>query len=56
MLAEYQCRDCQHVFERLEYSSDDNTEPPFCPLCGAQAEIIPSVPAPPVFKGAAWNS
>lgn len=55
-IAEFQCLDCRHMFEQLVKIIDPLADLPFCPHCGAQAELVPSRPAPPVFKGAKWNS
>jgi putative FmdB family regulatory protein len=30
---EYRCRDCQHVFDRIEALSEHGRKPPTCPKC-----------------------
>jgi putative FmdB family regulatory protein len=48
---EYQCRKCQHRFERIQKFS----EPPVrkCPKCGGPVEQLLHAPAVQ-FKGAGW--
>lgn len=50
-LYEYQCKQCSHLFERIQKFSD----PPLtvCPKCGGEIEQLISPPAIH-FKGAGW--
>jgi putative FmdB family regulatory protein len=50
-LYEYQCKQCQHLFERIQKFSD----PPMkiCPKCGGEVEQLISAPAIQ-FKGSGW--
>ena len=50
-LYEYQCKKCQHRFERIQKFSD----PPIkkCPECGGPVEQLLSPPAVQ-FKGSGW--
>lgn len=50
-LYEYQCKQCSHVFERIQKFSD----PPLtvCPKCNGQVEQLLSAPAIQ-FKGSGW--
>jgi putative FmdB family regulatory protein len=50
-LYEYQCKKCQHRFEKIQKFSD----PPVtdCPQCGGVVEQLLSAPAIQ-FKGAGW--
>ena len=50
-LYEYQCRSCEHRFERIQKFSDPlATE---CPSCGGKVEKLISSPAFQ-FKGSGW--
>lgn len=49
-LYEFQCKECKHVFERMQKVSDP--EPP-CPQCGSAVEQLISPPAVQ-FKGSGW--
>lgn len=47
---EYQCGGCGHQQEKLVFVA--NTVPPPCDACGRfMMARLPSVPAPPQFKG-----
>jgi putative FmdB family regulatory protein len=50
-LYEYQCQQCNHLFERIQKFSD----PPLktCPKCGGQVQQLISAPAIQ-FKGSGW--
>jgi putative FmdB family regulatory protein len=50
-LYEYQCKKCNHVFERIQKFSD----PPMttCSKCGGEVEQLISAPAIQ-FKGTGW--
>ncbi len=50
-LYEYQCQQCNHLFERIQKFSD----PPLktCPKCGGPVEQLISPPAIQ-FKGSGW--
>ena len=48
---EYQCKKCQHRFERIQKFSDPHVKT--CPRCGAAVEQVLSAPAVQ-FKGSGW--
>jgi len=50
-LYEYQCKKCQHRFERIQKFSDPH--PKKCPECGGPIEQTISAPAVQ-FKGSGW--
>lgn len=50
-LYEYQCKKCQHRFERIQKFSDPH--PKKCPKCGGPIEQTISAPAVQ-FKGSGW--
>jgi putative FmdB family regulatory protein len=49
-LYEFQCRKCQHRFERIQKFSDAD---PKCPQCGGKVERLLHAPAVQ-FKGSGW--
>jgi len=50
-LYEYQCKKCQHRFERIQKFSDPHIKK--CPQCGGPVEQLLSPPAVQ-FKGSGW--
>jgi|SRR5438067_12874595 len=50
-LYEYQCKKCQHRFEKIQKFSDPHVKK--CPKCGAAVEQLLSAPAVQ-FKGSGW--
>jgi putative FmdB family regulatory protein len=50
-LYEYQCQQCNHLFERIQKFSDPPLET--CPKCGGAVEQLISPPAIQ-FKGSGW--
>lgn len=50
-LYEYQCKQCQHRFEKIQ--SFSAPEEKVCPECGGEVERLISAPAIQ-FKGAGW--
>jgi len=50
-LYEYQCKKCQHRFERIQKFSDPHIKK--CPECGGPVEQLLSPPAVQ-FKGSGW--
>lgn len=48
---EYECRDCEHRFERMQKFSDDPVDR--CPECGGTVDRLISPPAIR-FKGSGW--
>ena len=50
-LYEYQCKKCQHRFERIQKFSDPHVKK--CPECGGAVEQVLSAPAVQ-FKGSGW--
>lgn len=50
-LYEYQCKKCQHRFERIQKFSDPQVKK--CPECGGPVEQVISAPAVQ-FKGSGW--
>jgi putative FmdB family regulatory protein len=50
-LYEYQCKRCQHRFERIQKFSDPHVKK--CPECGGSVEQLLSPPAVQ-FKGSGW--
>jgi putative FmdB family regulatory protein len=50
-LYEYQCKKCQHRFERIQKFSDPHIKK--CPECGGPVEQVLSPPAVQ-FKGSGW--
>ena len=50
-LYEYQCKKCQHRFERIQKFSDPHVKK--CPECGGPVEQVISAPAVQ-FKGSGW--
>jgi putative FmdB family regulatory protein len=50
-LYEYQCKQCQHRFEKIQ--SFSAPEEKVCPECGGEVEKLISAPAIQ-FKGAGW--
>jgi putative FmdB family regulatory protein len=50
-LYEYQCTQCNHVFEKIQKFSDAPVTE--CPKCGGKVEQLLSAPAIQ-FKGAGW--
>jgi putative FmdB family regulatory protein len=48
---EYQCKRCQHRFERIQKFSDPHIKK--CPKCGGPLEQLLSPPAVQ-FKGSGW--
>jgi len=50
-LYEYQCKKCQHRFEKIQKFSDPLVKK--CPKCGGPVEQLPSAPAVQ-FKGSGW--
>jgi putative FmdB family regulatory protein len=50
-LYEYQCKQCQHRFEKIQ--SFSAPEEKLCPECGGEVEKLISAPAIQ-FKGAGW--
>jgi putative FmdB family regulatory protein len=50
-LYEYQCKQCQHRFEKIQ--SFSAPEEKVCPVCGGEVEKLISAPSIQ-FKGAGW--
>lgn len=50
-LYEYQCKKCQHRFEKIQKFSDPHVKK--CPRCGGPVEQLLSAPAVQ-FKGSGW--
>jgi len=50
-LYEYECKKCQHRFERIQKFSDPHLKK--CPDCGGRLEQVISAPAVQ-FKGSGW--
>jgi putative FmdB family regulatory protein len=50
-LYEYQCKKCQHRFEKIQKFSDPHVKK--CPKCGGPVEQLLSAPAVQ-FKGSGW--
>jgi putative FmdB family regulatory protein len=50
-LYEYQCKKCQHTFEKIQSFSDKPIKK--CPKCGGAVEKLLSAPAVQ-FKGTGW--
>ncbi len=50
-LYEYQCKKCEHRFERIQRFSDPLVKK--CPECGGKVEQLLSAPAVQ-FKGSGW--
>ncbi len=50
-LYEYQCKKCNHRFEKIQKFSDPETKE--CPKCGGEAERLLSAPSVQ-FKGSGW--
>jgi putative FmdB family regulatory protein len=50
-LYEYQCKKCQHRFEKIQKFSDPHVKK--CPKCGGAVEQLLSAPAVQ-FKGSGW--
>ena len=50
-LYEYQCKKCQHRFEKIQKFSDPHVKK--CPKCAAAVEQLLSAPAVQ-FKGSGW--
>jgi putative FmdB family regulatory protein len=50
-LYEYQCKKCQHRFEKIQKFSDPHVKK--CPKCGGPVEQVISAPAVQ-FKGSGW--
>ena len=50
-LYEYQCKKCQHRFEKIQKFSDPHVKK--CPKCGGPIEQLLSAPAVQ-FKGSGW--
>jgi len=50
-LYEYQCKKCEHRFERIQKFSDPPVKK--CPECGGKVEQLLSAPAVQ-FKGSGW--
>lgn len=50
-LYEYQCKKCQHRFERIQKFSDPHVKK--CPKCGGPVEQLLSPPTVQ-FKGSGW--
>jgi len=50
-LYEYQCRKCQHRFERIIRKFSEHN--PKCPQCGGKVERLLNAPAVQ-FKGSGW--
>jgi len=50
-LYEYQCKKCQHRFEKIQKFSDREIKK--CPECGGSVERLLSAPAVQ-FKGSGW--
>lgn len=50
-LYEYQCKKCQHRFEKIQKVSDPKIKK--CPKCGGQVEQLLHAPAVQ-FKGSGW--
>ena len=50
-LYEYQCKKCQHRFEKIQKFSDREIKK--CPECGGPVERLLSAPAVQ-FKGSGW--
>jgi putative FmdB family regulatory protein len=50
-LYEYQCRKCQHRYEKIQKFSDKPEAP--CPECGGDGKRLLSAPAVH-FKGSGW--
>jgi len=48
---EYQCKKCNHRFERIQKFSDPHVKK--CPDCGGSVEQVLSAPAVQ-FKGSGW--
>ncbi|MDD2966402.1 MAG: zinc ribbon domain-containing protein [Desulfovibrionaceae bacterium] len=50
---EYQCTQCQHVFEEWLHRADEMTNAQTCPKCGGQAQHILSQTSF-ILKGGGW--
>ncbi len=50
-LYEYHCKNCEHLFERIQKFSDPLLT--ICPKCGGEVEQLMSAPAIQ-FKGTGW--